>query len=153
MGKRDESYQSHAYGVGFAKPPQHMQFRKGASGNPKGRPTGSKSMASILTKVGRERVKVTVNGKTRSITKHEAYIMQLSNRAANGDLKAGRDLMTALRLFPESPELMEVPSVPTERDEVVLKNLFDRLRSCGTEPESSNAPRLNECASESPENE
>lgn len=152
MGKRDESYQSHAYEVGFAKPPQHMQFRKGASGNLKGRPKGSKSIASILTKVGRERVKVTVNGKTRSITKHEAYIMQLSNRAANGDLKAGRDLMTALRLFPESTGLMEVPSVPTERDEVVLKNLLGRLRSCGTEPESSKTPKFSEVASEPQEN-
>lgn len=79
--------------------------------------------------------------------------MQLSNRAANGDLKAGRDLMTALRLFPESPELMEAPSVPTERDDVVLKNLFNRLRNCGIEPESSNATESSEVVFDSPENE
>lgn len=153
MGKPSGSCQSDTYEVGFAKPPQRTQFRKGASGNPKGRPKGSKSMANILTKIGRERVNVTINGRTRSITKYEAYIMQLINRAANGDLKAGRDLMTALRLFPESPELMEVPSVPTERDEMVLKNLLDRLRSCSTEPELGEAPQCNEIGSEPQENE
>ena len=58
MGKPDGSCQPDAYEVGFAKPPQRTQFRKGASGNPKGRPKGSKSMASILTKVGRQRVRV-----------------------------------------------------------------------------------------------
>jgi hypothetical protein len=81
MAKGDDNSQSDGYKVGYAKPPESRRFRKGASGNPKGRPKGAKSMSSILTKVGRERVKVTVNGRARSITKQEAYVLQLVNKA------------------------------------------------------------------------
>lgn len=36
------------YIVGYKKPPVHTQFKKGQSGNPKGRP---KSKQSMLTKI------------------------------------------------------------------------------------------------------
>jgi hypothetical protein len=32
------------YEVGYSKPPQHTRFVKGQSGNPRGRPSGAKSM-------------------------------------------------------------------------------------------------------------
>jgi hypothetical protein len=55
------------YEVGFAKPPQGTQFRKGRSGNPNGRPKGAKSIANILAKMGRERVRITTNGSSTAL--------------------------------------------------------------------------------------
>ena len=153
MAKRDENSQSDEYEVGYAKPPQSRQFRKGASGNPKGRPKGAKSMSSILTKVGRERVKMTVNGRTRFITKQEAYVLQLMTKAATGDLRAGRDLMTALRLFPEPEELPESSAVLTERDEAVLRSICERMRLSDAQPETKNIPESSDVAPGSMEGE
>jgi|SRR5580658_2525257 hypothetical protein len=87
--------------VGYGKPPRNTQFQKGISGNPKGRPKGSKSVAAVLSRVGRQRVKVTVNGRVRHLTKLEASATQLSNKAASGDLKAIREFLAAQRTFPE----------------------------------------------------
>jgi hypothetical protein len=116
------------YKVGFGKPPESTQFQKGTTGNPKGRPKGSKSVAGILAKMGRERIKVTIGGRTRSMTKLEAIVMQLSNKAASGDLRAIRDLLAAHRLFAEPTEVVEIDTASNERDKAVLNSILDRMR-------------------------
>jgi len=50
------------YEVGRGKPPRHSRYKKGQSGNPKGRPRGSENHYSMLMKVLSERVVVTVKG-------------------------------------------------------------------------------------------
>jgi hypothetical protein len=128
--------------VGFAKPPQTTQFQKGKSGNPKGRPKGARSISNILAKMGRERVRITTNGRVRSVTKLEAVFMQLINKAASGDIKATRELLAANRLFPEPTEVIHAPTVPSERDAALMKSILTRIRNseAAVEPESNQQP-------------
>jgi Family of unknown function (DUF5681) len=88
-----------SYLTGFRKPPKHTQFRKGVSGNPNGRPKGSKNLASIFRKISEEKVQVNGPKGLRYISKLEAGITQLANRAAKGDLKAIRELIYWKRTF------------------------------------------------------
>ena len=74
--------------IGFGKPPKHTQFRKGHSGNPKGRPKGSKNINVLIRKALEEKVTVKGPGGTRSISKFEAALMQQANKVANGDPRA-----------------------------------------------------------------
>jgi hypothetical protein len=53
MRGRDVTYE-----VGFAKPPKSGQFERGKSGNPKGRPKGSKNFATVVLRECRQRVRV-----------------------------------------------------------------------------------------------
>ena len=55
--------------------------------------------------------------------------MQLSNRAASGDLKAIREVLTAHRIFVEPEPATEAGTDLQQHDETVIKNLQRRLQS------------------------
>jgi hypothetical protein len=138
MSEREDADVVESGEIGYGRPPRSTQFQKGRSGNPKGRPKGSKSLAAVLAQMGRQRVKVTVNGRIRQISKLEAVLTQLSNKAANGDLKAIRELLVAHRIFPEPEQPAAAFESLHERDASVMNNMLERIRRCATDfPETS----------------
>ena len=74
--------------VGYGKPPKKGMFKKGQSGNPKGRPKGVKNFQTELQNVLRSKVTVTVAGKPKSISVVEAALMRLREKALKGDQRA-----------------------------------------------------------------
>jgi Family of unknown function (DUF5681) len=123
MSNRDETYQ-----VGYAKPPRSGRFAKGRSGNPAGRPKGSRNLATIFNKISRERVRVKTETGTKFITKLEAALTQLTNKAASGDLRAIRELFNWLRGFQDENSVSSPSPVSRERDQAVIANILDRMR-------------------------
>lgn len=114
--------------IGYGQPPHETRFRKGTSGNPKGRPRGSLNMATVLLRTLREPVVVTVNGRKKTITKLEAAMTQIANKAASGDLGALK-LLTALVQSSED-RVANTPQQddPTsEADQDVMRALLKRL--------------------------
>ena len=82
------------YEVGYMKPPTATRFQKGSSGNPKGRPKGSMNLATMFNKALMEKVTITEKGRKREISKLEAALKQLVNRAAQGEIKAMQQLIS-----------------------------------------------------------
>lgn len=76
------------YDVGYGKPPRASQFSKGTSGNPKGRPKGSRNLKTDLLEELGSRVIVKEGGKRRSLTKQQALLKRLVERGFGGDHKA-----------------------------------------------------------------
>jgi hypothetical protein len=62
--------------VGYCSPPKAHQFRKGRSGNPRGRKTGEENMIAIFKRLATRRVKVNDNGRFRMLPLAEAIILQ-----------------------------------------------------------------------------
>jgi hypothetical protein len=79
--------------IGFGKPPKWSQFRKGRSGNPRGRPKGRKNLATIFYAACNEKVRVKDGHGYRTITKLEAMSAQLLNKAASGDISAAKEVI------------------------------------------------------------
>ena len=97
MAKRDNTKSGEGYAVGYGKPPSHSRFKPGASGNPNGRPKGSLNLITVLQKALHEMVTINENGKRKRITKLEATMKQLTNKAATGDMRAmGQVISTTL---------------------------------------------------------
>ena len=82
-----------SYKTGYKKPPKHTRFQKGRSGNPKGRPKVPKNLPALILKIFGEKVVVKSHGKTHSMTKLEAALVQLVNKALSGDIKAFREVI------------------------------------------------------------
>jgi len=76
------------YEVGPRRPPKHSQFKKGVSGNPKGRPKGSVNLRTAVSRRLRENATVTRNGRQEKMPKAELIALQIVDAAAKGDLKA-----------------------------------------------------------------
>jgi len=81
------------YETGYGKPPRHARFRKGQSGNPRGRPRGSKNLATVMDEALGERVAITENGRRKTATKLQVIVKQVVNRAAQGDHRSTQLLM------------------------------------------------------------
>jgi Family of unknown function (DUF5681) len=95
--------------VGYGRPPKAFRFQKGKSGNPKGRPKRDPSIAALFRKISNEKVKTNAQNGQRYMTKLEASLTQLVNKAASGDLKAVRVL---LQMAAQFPELVTEPVTP-----------------------------------------
>ena len=87
------SGQNSEYQVGYRKPPQHSRFKKGQSGNPRGRPKGSQSAARLARRILSEKIVIKENGKRRTITRREAMLKQLANKGIMGDLRSIREVL------------------------------------------------------------
>lgn len=94
------------YEVGYGKPPEHSRFKKGESGNPKGRPKGALNFAHVFRRAMSEKIWTTQDGKRRQMSKMEAAMTQLVNKAVKGDV---RSVQLLIPLMP----LMEDPAAAT----------------------------------------
>lgn len=122
-----------SFGVGYCRPPKHSQFRKGASGNPRGRPKGALNLATVLARKLREKVVVEENGKRMTVTKIEAAIGQATNKAVAGDLRALQFLATLVRSVEEPGPPPEQTSGLDEYDQRVLVGILERWKPQGKE--------------------
>lgn len=103
------------YNVGYGRPPKVSQFQKGKSGNSSGRPKQDPGIPAVFRKVSKQ--KVTANGPSgqQCITKLEASVTQLVNKAASGDLRAMKVFVKMASRFPELVTGPEPPIVIGQR--------------------------------------
>jgi hypothetical protein len=114
--------------VGYGNPPEHTRFKAGKSGNPRGRPKGTLNMATVLERTVREKVVINERGRRKTITKLEAAIKQLTNKAASGELKALQLLAALVRSAEERAMKTVAPdSALDEADEKVVLGILNRL--------------------------
>jgi hypothetical protein len=89
----------HDAGGGYCSPPKHSQFRKGQSGNPKGRPKGSSSFKADLLAALQQKVPFIENGKQHTITTQKAVLASLTAAALQNDIKAVNVLLACIKYF------------------------------------------------------
>ena len=84
------------YKVGYKRPPKEHQFKKGVSGNPKGRPKNNATFAENVLDEMQEKIMVKESGKQKEITKKQALAKKLVAEALNGKNSAIKLLLPIL---------------------------------------------------------
>lgn len=133
----DVNEDSQQYEVGFCKPPKNTRFQKGRSGNPQGRPKGSRNLASVLERTLRERVVINENGTRRIVTKLEAAVKQLVNKAASGDLAAMRQLSSLANSVEIEATADLNKSTLDQADLKIMNRLLKKLQERNVEEKDS----------------
>lgn len=111
------------YEVGYGRPPSDTQFKKGQSGNPKGKPRAVKNLGDVIAKEVLQFINVREGEKISKCTKLNVLIKRTVERGLKGDLRATKylfDTMEKLRIF-DRPEFRSEAHVKMAND------LFDDM--------------------------
>jgi Family of unknown function (DUF5681) len=121
-----------AYQIGYRRPPVSGQFKKGQSGNPKGRPKGSRNFLTLLQKELGQSIVVNENGKKKTITRLQAMVKRIVAGALQGDQKALLTLVEILRRTGqfEEPDMSAV--LPEDYEAILEAYVARRQNRSGT---------------------
>lgn len=81
--------------VGYRRPPDAKRFRKGQSGNPRGRPKGRRGQLPYEAVLG-QIVTIRDGGVERRVTAAQAFILYMANEGLKGVGASGRAAMAAI---------------------------------------------------------
>jgi uncharacterized protein DUF5681 len=124
------------FAVGYGKPPKATQFQTGRSGNPRGRPKGTANFATVLEHALKDKVIVNDNGERRTISKLEALVTQMVNKAISGDGRARQQTLGVLHILEEGNAAQDKPTdALDDAEEQVMSTILASLRQTLKEPD------------------
>ena len=118
-------------GVGYKRPPRKHRFKPGHSGNPRGRTKGAKGLKTILKKELSGRVRITENGKTRTISKMELLIKRLVEKGGKGDFKSLAKLLDLGTIVFGMDDEDQSATVLTREEQAIIDEAAKRRRALG----------------------
>lgn len=126
------------YFVGKGNPPKKHQFKPGQSGNPKGRPKGSKNVHHVLTKILGEKITITDAGKKMVVDKLEGAIRVMVNKSFDGSPASLKLLLEVLENGGVSEQSLEENLFTDEDHAALMKELdwLDEVRAAHSEEAS-----------------
>ena len=109
----------------------HTRFGKGTSGNPKGRPKGSKNLGTIILEAANAQVTATIDGRPRKISKVVATAMQLATKAAGGDQQSMGKLLDWIDEIEARAAAARPAQFPFQPEDLeVLREIYARMKLC-----------------------
>lgn len=112
------------YEVGYGKPPESTQFKKGHSGNPRDKIKGRKAIRTLLTDALLAQATISLNGAQKKGPRQHLMFETLTARAAVGDLQAQK-ILIPLMMQILGPDGMDAgKQVLSAQDQRILDQLL-----------------------------
>ena len=117
------------YEVGYGKPPKDKQFKKDQSGNPKGRPKGSKNFSTNLREVLNSKVPIAKNGKKKTVSTQEAALLRLKKNALTGSQRSLEKFLDLAERHGEQEEARAEERKLSANEQAILDEFLDRQKA------------------------
>jgi hypothetical protein len=126
---RDDQAATGDYEIGYRKPPKHTRFKPGQSGNPRGRPKGTKNLKTDLMEELGEKIVIREGDQSRQVSKQRAVVKSFVTRTLKGDARVA-SLLTSMmmRLLDTGEGAPTVAEPLLDNEWEILQGFEDRLR-------------------------
>lgn len=135
-GHSDGAPGSTASEVGYGRPPQEHRFKPGQSGNPAGRPKGSRNFATIVADLLSRPVRLKVGGvaQDKKILPAEAVANVVVAKAMKGDRHALEMFLRWVNDDDASRERREAIISLSDKEQAILRRMQERFSASGGQP-------------------
>lgn len=117
-----------SYEIGYKKPPEAHRFKPGQSGNPNGRPKGTRNLKTDLMEELSERILVREGEREIRVSKQRALIKSQVNRGIKGDNRAADKIFELyLKLKGIEDEAAQAGLPLSSEEQEVLRALEARI--------------------------
>lgn len=121
--------------VGYGKPPKHTQFQKGQSGNPGGRPKGSKNTRLLIVQIAEEEtVKVTTANGEKEMPIKEMLAHKFLAMVGKGDFRFFKEFFTIEE--EAQTELTKIREAERENEMDTIVNILSDMTFSGMSAEN-----------------
>jgi Family of unknown function (DUF5681) len=116
--------------VGYGRPPVATRFKPGTSGNPKGRPKGSKNLKTLILEIMTADISIQEGEKTKRVSRLEGVVLRQLQKALMGSDQAAMAVVKmALQLgFLEDAQSDQDDVGLSQQDQLILDELMNRSR-------------------------
>ena len=112
------------YDIGYGRPPKRRQFKKGQSGNRKGRPKGSRNLKTLILGELERTVTIREDGVPRKVSGRAGIAKRVLEKALRGDPKS---ILLILEIDRENTPDDQRSPLP-EEDRNILEHYVERNR-------------------------
>ena len=112
---------------GYGKPPKKHQFKKGVSGNPRGRPKGKKSFTALFKQLENEKITVQINGKTEKLTIEQAILKRVMIDSVAGKSNFARLYLDTKQTILAMPDTAGMSASERNKQDQAILESFVKL--------------------------
>lgn len=114
------------YDVGYGRPPKATQFKKGQSGNPRGRSKGARNLKTDVKATLNLPVQLNRGGAAKTVRTQEAALLRLREKALSGDARSLDKLLELARRYNEDDDAEANDAPLLSEDRAILDGYVER---------------------------
>ena len=112
--------------IGYGKPPKQTRFKPGQSGNPRGRPSGTRNLKTDLAEELAERIAISEGGRRQAVSKQRGMLKQLMAKALKGDVRAANTVIGLVERLLDARADADMSAAVRAQDQDIIADFLRR---------------------------